>query len=254
NAIRDAYLRTMASHRIDYLAGSVELGDFDATSTTTTLSPAGGLAWLPPGSAERTFDRYWDDFVARRDGRKAWENYTPYEWRVVGTFVRLGQRERAWQVMDWFMGHRRPPAWNHWAEVVWPDPATPKFIGDMPHTWVGSDFIRSVLDMFAYERFADSALVVGAGIRPEWVTEAPGVKVEGLHTHFGPLSLEMRRDGDVVRARLSGALRPPPGGIIIRSPLSARPTAALVNGRPAALTPGGEVVVRQAGVEVEFRY
>ena len=41
---------------------------------------------------------------------------------------------------------------------------TPRFIGDMPHTWVGSDFIRSVLDMLAYERGRDGALVLGAGV------------------------------------------------------------------------------------------
>ena len=28
----------------------------------------------------------------------------------------------------------------------------PQFLGDLPHTWVGSDFVRSVLDMLAYER------------------------------------------------------------------------------------------------------
>jgi hypothetical protein len=63
----------------------------------------------------------------------------------------------------------RPLAWNHWAEVVWREPATPRFIGDMPHGWVGSDFIRSVTDMFAYAD-GDDALVIGAGIHPEWDT------------------------------------------------------------------------------------
>ena len=67
-------------------------------------------------------------------------------------------------MLDFFFEGQRPQAWRHWAEVVWHDRDTPKFIGDMPHTWVGSDYIRSVLDMFAYDRASDSALVVGAGI------------------------------------------------------------------------------------------
>jgi hypothetical protein len=39
-----------------------------------------------------------------------------------------------------------------------------RFIGDMPHTWVGTDFVRSVMDMLVYERESDSALVLCAGI------------------------------------------------------------------------------------------
>ena len=63
-----------------------------------------------------------------------------------------------------FHGWPAAAGWNHWAEVVWRDPRTPRFIGDMPHTWVGSDFIRAARSLFVYEREADQALVIGAGI------------------------------------------------------------------------------------------
>ena len=46
-------------------------------------------------------------------------------------------------------------------------PAAPKFIGDMPHTWVGSGFVEAVRDLFAYEREDDRALVLAAGIPAE---------------------------------------------------------------------------------------
>ncbi len=108
-------------------------------------SPSTARPILPEGALERTFEKYWENFVARRDGRIEWDGYTPYELRVVGSFIRLGWAGRAHEALAWFMDHRRPPGWNHWAEVVWKDPRTPKFIGDMPHTWVGSDFLRSVV-------------------------------------------------------------------------------------------------------------
>jgi len=76
------------------------------------------------------------------------------------------------------MRDRRPEGWNHWAEVVWRDASTPNFIGDMPHTWVGSDFLRSVRSMFVYERERDNALVVGAGIPESWVRDPAGVAVK----------------------------------------------------------------------------
>ncbi|HVS31616.1 MAG TPA: discoidin domain-containing protein [Thermoanaerobaculia bacterium] len=221
---RDLYAsieRAMASHNIDYIPGSVELGDFDATSTTTAVNPGGELGNMPAAALRATFERYWQEFVARRDGAKEWEGYTPYEWRTVGTFVRLGQPERAHQILDWFFTHVRPPAWNHWAEVVFRDPATPKFIGDMPHTWVGSDFIRSVLDMFAYER--GDALVLGAGIPERWVGTQP-IGVEMLRTPHGPLTYSMRREGDGVVVRIEEGIAMPPGGIVVVSPVDRKET------------------------------
>ena len=159
-------------HRIDFLPGAADLGDFDATSTTIALSVAGLQPHLPPDALASTFERCWTEFVERRDGRRAWEAYTPYEWRNVGAFVRLGWRDRVDDLFDFFMADRRPAAWNQWAEVVGRDPRAPRFIGDMPHGWVASDFVNALLDMLAYER-ADGALVIGAGLpKPGFATAA----------------------------------------------------------------------------------
>ena len=111
----------------------------------------------------------------------AWEDYTPYELRNVGTFVRLGWRERAHELLDFFMAGRRPPAWNQWPEVVGRDPRQPRFVGDMPHGWVASDFIRAALDLFAYERDGDDALVLAAGVPAAWLDGA-GIAMRGLRT------------------------------------------------------------------------
>ncbi|MFN2443303.1 MAG: discoidin domain-containing protein [Thermoanaerobaculia bacterium] len=208
--------KAMAMHDIDYLPGAVELGDFDATSTTVAIDPINELEHLPRQAVERTFEKYWENFVARRDGTLDWENYTPYELRVIGTFIRLGWIDRAHEALRWFLADRRPAAWNHWAEVVWRDPATPKFIGDMPHTWVGSDFIRSLVDFFAYERERDDALVIAAGVPLEWAKE--GVSVDGLHTHYGPLGYTMQPEGDGIRVRIDEGLSIPPGGIVVQPP------------------------------------
>ena len=62
------------------------------------------------------------------------------------------------------MADRRPAAWNQWAEVVGRDPRKTRFVGDMPHGWIASDFIRAALDLFAYERDTDNALVLAAGL------------------------------------------------------------------------------------------
>ena len=164
---RDFYasVRSAAEvHGISYVPGAADLGDFDATSTTIALAPAGEEHNVPDDLLRATFERYWRNFTDRRDGKVSWDAYTPYELRVAGSFVRLGWRERAYDLFDYFFKDQRPAAWNQWAEVVGREPRQPRFIGDMPHAWIASDYIRSVLDMFAYERQSDKSLVLAAGI------------------------------------------------------------------------------------------
>jgi hypothetical protein len=157
-------------------------------------------------------------------------------------------------MLDFFFQGQRPAAWRQWAEVVWHDRDTPKFIGDMPHTWVGSDYIRSVLDMFAYDRASDSALVVGAGIAERWVREAPGVKVRALGTPYGPIDYDVRAKARSLVAHLSGSVRIPPGGIAFRSPVIRSIVSATVNGSTVAPTPGGEVVIRHLPATINLTY
>ncbi|HEY8469518.1 MAG TPA: discoidin domain-containing protein [Longimicrobiales bacterium] len=249
----ESYQRAMAMHGIDYLPGAVELGDFDATSTTVALAPVDEAHHLPAAALVATFDRYLREFRERRDGAREWEAYTPYELRSVGTMVRMGRKAEAHELLDYFLRDRRPTGWNQWAEVVWREYREPKFIGDTPHTWVGSDFIRSVLDMFAYERGADSALVVGAGVPAVWVA-GPGLRVRGLGTHYGPLDLDMRMKGDAVRVRIAGPLRIPRGGIVLRSPLDRPIGRATVNGAPEAVTDDGEFRIRRVPADIVLEH
>ncbi len=180
----------MQAHNIDYLPGSAELGDFDATSTSIALSPVGEQQLLPPEALLATFERYWKDFAARRTD-KGWDAYTPYEWRNLGTFIRLRWRDRGMELIDFLMNDRRPREWNQWAEVVGREPRKSRFVGDMPHGWVASDYGRSLLDMFAFERPADETLVLMAGVPKAW-TEHEGFAVKNLRTPFGPLSYSLR--------------------------------------------------------------
>jgi len=216
-------------HAIDYLPGSAELGDFDATSTTIALVPAGELANLSD-LLQHTFERYWREFAARRDGAKPWEDYTPYEWRSVGSFVRLGWRERALELVDFlFATGARPAAWNQWAEVVGRDVRKPRFIGDMPHAWVASDFIRSVVNMFAYQR-AD-ALVLAAGVPLQWL-DGDGIAVAHWPTPHGELSYHLQRSGHSLLLRIDDGIQPP-GGFVLAWPLAGKPGATRINNAAA---------------------
>ena len=183
---------------IDYIPGCVELGDFDATSTTIALTPCNELNNLPKPQVYNTFDKYYEFFENRRDGKIDWINYTPYENRLIGSFIYLDEPERAHELIKFFLNDQRPQGWNHWAEVVWKDYRAPKFIGDMPHTWVGSDFINAVRSMFVYESAPggeyDSSLVIGSALYEDWIDSPDGMSVENLPTYYGELSYSIKKN------------------------------------------------------------
>jgi len=243
---------TAAHHGIDWIAGAADRGDFDATSTTIGLSPGGALEELPRDLLDNTFERYWTNFQNRLANRPLWKDYTPYEWRVVGAFVRLGQRERAMQALDFFMADRRPQAWNGWAEVVGRELREPRFIGDMPHAWISSDYIRSALDLFAYERDADHALVLAAGVPTAWLDTAEGVGVKDLRTAYGALTYAFRKQGrDYVLTLEPGVT--PPGGFVIQWPKGeTAPSVVRIDGRSARFE-NGELKIPAGARRVTMR-
>ncbi len=237
---------------VSYIPGSADLADFDATSTTVALDPVGEESRLPRAALDSTFERYVREAMARRDTTGGWEAYTPYEWRNVGALVRLGEREKALALLRLLLADGRPAAWNQWGEVVWRERRIDRFIGDMPHTWVASDFIRSALDLFAYEREADSSVVLLAGVAPAWL-DGEGIRLEGIRTADGRLTLHARRrDGQVdIAFALDG--RAPAGGFLIAAP-GGRPREARAAGRAVPIEADGTVRIRQARGTVRLRY
>lgn len=258
-AIRDEFQKCLydsiqlaiESKKIDFIPGCAELGDFDATSTAIAIYPCGETARLPQPAFARTFDRYYRYFCDRRDGKLEWGAYTPYEVRLINTFVRLGQPQRAHELTDFFFADQSPPEWNQWAEVVYRDRRAPRFIGDMPHTWVGSDFLSAARTMFVYERDADQSLVLAAGVRPEWLAGS-GVVVEDFPTEHGPVTYQFSGEGDNATFKLSTAAAPP-GGFVLCSPFN-RPIRAVEVDGAARATGGVKVVSVQPGQRVVLRF
>ena len=201
--------KAMAIHKIDYIPGAADLGDFDPTSTTIALEPVLDQSRLPKGALEAEYTRYWNEAEARMTGKAPWTAYTPYELRNVGAMVRLGWRDRAQRLLGWFMQDRRPAGWRNWGEVVAQEYRAPIYAGDIPHTWIASDYVRTILDMIFYER-EDGALVIGAGVPQSWVDK--GIHVRNVHTSFGVLTVDITKAG----AKVSGVK--PPGGVVVSLP------------------------------------
>ncbi len=199
---------------LDFMPGAADRGDFDPTSTTIALNPAQAEDVVKIERLEKTFDRYASEAGRRALERAAptWKDYTPYELRNVGALARLGQAERAQDLLQFFFQDQRPLAWKQWAEVVVPREREPRFLGDMPHAWVSSDYIRATLDLLAFERERDSSLVLAAGVPVAWL-DTTGVAVENLSTRFGLLTYRLARGDNGWTFEASGKLEGLSGGL-----------------------------------------
>ena len=201
---------------IDYIPGCAELGDIDPTSTAAAIIYCEQLDSMPKAELARTFERFHEDIAARmRPG--AQYRFTPYEVRSITALLRMGQKDRALKLLRFMLKHRRPLGWNHLAEVAHSDERFPCYIGDMPHTWVGAEYINAVRSLFVYER--GNTLVLGAGVDPKWLEDGNPISVADLPTCFGTVSFEMKQQSGGLNVRISGTAHPP-GGFVLKSPFN----------------------------------
>jgi hypothetical protein len=114
-----------------------------------------------------------------------------------------------------------------------------------------------VLDLLAYERESDGALVLGAGVPAAWWRTGP-VELRALRTPFGSLDFRMALEGErVLRVTLGGGLERPPGGVWLAWPgQGALPAATTAQGHALAwqgrllpLPEGGTDLRLQVGPE-----
>src|SRR3546814_4403808 len=142
---------------------------------------------------------------------------------------------------QYFFDDRVPRAWNQWAEVVSRTPRKPFFVGDLPHAWVASDYVRSALDMFAYARDVDDSIVLAAGIPVEWfdgddvdgADGGEGLAIRGLRTPHGELGYSLRRKGNTLVLEVADGIDVPAGGLVFPWPYPAALPEVAIDGRPA---------------------
>ena len=223
---------TVKEKGIDYIPGCVELGDFDPTSTAIAIYPTSAFEGVNNFQAEtlhvylrNTFEKYYEFFKERKFLNK-WKNYTPYEIRLCGAFIHLGKKEIVHEMLNFFFEHQRPYNWNMWAEVVWNSRDEPGFIGDMPHSWVGAEFINSIRQIFIYEK--DSLAMIGAGVKEEWLSKGK-LSVENLETYFGKINLYFEINDKILSVKISSN-EPKFFRFCLANPFKLKPTKVFVNG------------------------
>ncbi len=212
--------KVIAGKQLAYIPGSVEWADFDPTATSNAIAMLDFAGVLPEVPLHAMLETYLDGFHRKHRGAMPWTNYTAYEIRIIGAFVRLGKRDVANELLAFFLSDRRPREWNQWPEITWRDARSPGHLGDVPHTWIAAEYLLAVASMVAGEREADASLVLASGMPWEWISEGGGFSVKHLPTRFGALDFTIKAHADgVIEVRVGGLSRLPPGGLFIAPPL-----------------------------------
>ena len=226
-SMRRSIAATMAWKGTDTIPAAADLGDGDPTSVSIALDPAGQMDILPHDALVRTFDRYLAD-VRKRGAPDALYAYTPYELRNVLTYVYLDRPNDAAELLADVVRDRRPPEWNMWAEVVHSRLRHPGYLGDMPHTWIGSEYARTLFGMLMRE--ADDGLYLLPGTPASWVS-GDGLSITRLPVAYGSLSMTARRDGNRFTVTLGDGIRSDTP-LRVYWPDRVRPSRVTVDGKP----------------------
>lgn len=253
-ALRDALHasidRTIAERRIDYVPGSVEWADFDPTATAIAIALLDEHDHLPRAALQRTFDIYLEGFRKRRRNEIDWNNYSAYEVRIIGALVQLGRRADANELAAFLIGDRRPPVWNQWPEISWRDPTSPGHIGDLPHCWIGAEYMLAFRSMLVFEREAQGELVIGAGVPAAWL-DGDGVTVADMPTYYGTIGFTLRRSApNELTLHLSGDVR---ARLVVRPPLPSPLKSVQVDGRPTPAFDADSVTLTSCPANVILR-
>lgn len=251
--------RVIADRGLTTLPGSVEWADFDPTATSNAIAMLDFADALPRKPLQAMLETYLEGFHRKHEGRMPWNNYTAYEIRIIGAFVRLGQRDTANELLTFFLADRRPREWNQWPEISWRNPRAPGHLGDVPHTWIAAEYLLALASMVAVEREDRDALVLASGMPWEWISGARPFAVKGLPTRYGALDFSLHAtEGATLHVRIGGRLRQPPGGVRLLPPFetSAQTIVAVETKRAGAariLRGGKEVVVNQLPFRATLR-
>jgi hypothetical protein len=212
--------RVIARKSLAYIPGSVEWADFDPTATSNAIAQLDFADALPGGPLEEMLATYLDGFHRKHRGEMKWNNYTAYEIRIIGAFVRLGKRAEANELLEFFLSDRRPLEWNQWPEITWRDSRSPGHLGDVPHTWIAAEYLLALASMVASEREATDAVVLASGMPWDWISGEAPFAVTGLPTRFGLLDFSIHAPTpERIEIVVGGTLTMPPDGIIIAPPL-----------------------------------
>ncbi|HYP17278.1 MAG TPA: hypothetical protein VEQ65_08705 [Opitutus sp.] len=118
--------------------------------------------------------------------------------------LRAGDAKAAWALVDRVVALASPT--GQWPEAIHPG-TLGGCMGDGQHIWAAAEWLMLVRNLFVREE--GSTLVIGAGVRAEWLVGAE-VDFGPTLTPFGPVTVRLVGGGGTVRVNVDGNWRGTP--------------------------------------------
>ena len=218
NSVYASINLTINSENISYIPEYPENATFWPASTAGAIMYGGEIKNLPQQELKNTFDKYYKELENRTETNASY-SFTPYEVRIAEAFFYMNQKEEALKLLRFILGNRKPIGWNQFPEVINSPERTPTIFGDMPHTWVGAEYINAVRSLFVYE--LDDKLVIGHGIDEDWLERGEEISIKNFPTVYGKINYTMNKHSNSLEINVSGNACPP-GGFVLKSPFTGK--------------------------------
>lgn len=111
----------------------------------------------------------------------------------------MGMGERVPQILYDFANHASPTL--VWREEQKPQGLGYEEVGDMPHNWASTEFLRMVVHMLQIDRGDELHLL--EGFPAAWAAPEKKTRLRGIRTPFGTIDLELTGLENGVRVRLA---------------------------------------------------
>lgn len=158
-------------------------------------------AFWPAGWAKREdallrerYLEYWDRVRCPGGVHVPEPDWTYFEAGQAHNYMLLGERDKAWLSIEWFLSHHTAPGLYTYPEgidgntaLLWPRTRGWDDVHFVtPHGWTGAEVFHLLRDGLVYER--ENQLVIGMGLPDAW-KDTP-FEVTNLPTYFGRVSFK----------------------------------------------------------------
>jgi hypothetical protein len=127
--------------------------------------------------------------------------------------LRSGDAAGAWELMDAVVALASPT--GQWPEAIHPH-TTGGCMGDGQHIWAAAEWLMFVRNLFVREE--TDTLIIGSGVRPEWLRAGP-IDFGATLTPHGSLSVGFAAAEAGVRVKIDASWRGPSPRLRIAVPV-----------------------------------
>lgn len=184
--IKDALLKRVA----------IDFGK-DDRDVNSAFWPA---AWADPKDQQirKKFQEFWDKVRCPGGIHSPEKEWTYFEGGQAHNYLLLGDREKAWVSIEWFLSHHTAPGLYTYPEAIdgntsllWPRTRgwdDTEYV--TPHGWTAAEVFHLLRDCLVREK--EGTLVIGSGIPYSWKDET--FSVSNIPTYFGRISFVYAAD------------------------------------------------------------